>query len=179
MQLSKTAYYGDFAAYAIILAALIADIAMRADWAARARWAVALLIGAALWTLLEYILHRFVLHRVSIFASMHEVHHASPRAYVGTPTWASLAVLWLVFFLPAWLIVSFIVASGLITGVMLGFFWYGVLHHAIHFRRPRLLASRLPGLSYHHLRHHAPGNDGNFGVTTPLWDYLFGTVIQR
>ena len=29
----------------------------------------------------------------------------------------------------------------------------------------------------HHMRHHFMGEDGNFGVTTPLWDHVLDTRI--
>jgi sterol desaturase/sphingolipid hydroxylase (fatty acid hydroxylase superfamily) len=29
-----------------------------------------------------------------------------------------------------------------------------------------------------HMRHHYSPKHGNFGVTTPLWDRVFGTVIR-
>jgi sterol desaturase/sphingolipid hydroxylase (fatty acid hydroxylase superfamily) len=178
MRLSKTAYYADFAVYALGLCALIALAVLSTSWTQRLHWLAAFTAAAASWTLLEYLLHCFVLHRLSIFASMHAVHHASPRAYVGTPTWVSLGIIWLVFFVPAWLGVSFNVASGLTAGVMMGFLWYGIVHHVIHYRRPRLLAAWLPATTQRHLRHHHSAQPGNFGVTIPLWDYVFGTVID-
>src|ERR1022692_3093513 len=90
MQLSKTAYYADFAIYAIVLLVLISIAGLSADWAERLKWVAALTTGGATWTFLEYLLHRFVLHRLPIFTAMHAVHHASPRAFVGTPTWLTL-----------------------------------------------------------------------------------------
>jgi len=136
-------------------------------------------LGVFSWTLLEYLLHRFVLHRLPIVLDMHAAHHASPRALVGTPTWLSIAILWVVIFLPMWSRYSFNLASGVITGVMTGFLWYGIVHHAIHHRRPRFLASRLTASIHRHLVHHYSERPHNFGVTTPLWDYLFGTAAPR
>src|ERR1017187_8604960 len=62
MQLSKTAYYADFAIYAIVLLVLISIVGLSADWAERLKWVAALTTGGATWTFLEYLLHRFVLH---------------------------------------------------------------------------------------------------------------------
>jgi len=178
MQLTKTAYYADFVIYAAVIGLLTTIAAVSADWPQRLQWLMALATGGAAWTLLEYLLHRIVLHKVSMFAEMHAVHHASPRAFIGTPTWLTLAVLWTVFFLPVWLWLSFDIASGLIAGVMAGFLWYGILHHAIHHGRPRFLASLTPVCAFRHGRHHHSGKSGNFGVTTPFWDRVFGTVID-
>jgi sterol desaturase/sphingolipid hydroxylase (fatty acid hydroxylase superfamily) len=178
MQMSKTAYYTDFVVYGAVLGVLISAAALRAGSAQRVAWLVAFTVGAAAWTLLEYLLHRFVLHRLSIFSAMHGAHHASPRAYLGTPTWLSLGIFWLVIFLPAWSGFSLNIASGLTAGVMMGFLWYGILHHAIHHRRPRILASWVAAAAHRHLQHHYSGQPGNFGVTTLVWDYVFGTVVM-
>jgi sterol desaturase/sphingolipid hydroxylase (fatty acid hydroxylase superfamily) len=178
MRLSKTAYYADFALYAMVLSVLIPASTLSTSWTQRIHWFVAFTAAAASWTLLEYLLHWFVLHRLPIFSPMHAVHHASPRAYVGTPTWVTLGIIWLVVFVPTWRGVSFNVASGLTAGMMMGFLWYGIVHHAIHYRRPRLLASWIPAATRRHLRHHHSGQPGNFGVTIPLWDHVFGTVIH-
>ena len=179
MRLSKTAYHADFAIYAIVLGVLIAAAALSTNWVQRLHWFAAFTVAAASWTLLEYLLHRFLLHRVAPFAAMHGVHHDAPRAYVGTPTWVTLGIIWLSVFVPAWRGVSFNVASGLTAGVMMGFLWYGVVHHVIHYRRPRLLSAWMVATTHRHLRHHYSAQPGNFGVTIPLWDYVFGTYIAE
>ncbi len=178
MRMSKTAYYADFAIYAAVLGVLILVSVLGASWTQRLRWSAAFLSGAAGWTLLEYVLHRFVLHGRSTFAAMHAVHHSSPRAYVGTPTWATMGIIWLVFFVPAWHWISWNAASGLTAGIMMGFWVYAIMHHVIHYRRPRMLAAWLPAASRRHLRHHFSGQSGNFGVSIPIWDYVFRTAID-
>ena len=184
MRLSKTAYYADFAIHAAVVAVLLVLAALGPGWPERLHWVAAFLAGAVGWTLIEYLLHSFVLHGdsalASIFAPMHAVHHDSPRAYVGTPTWVSQAVFWLVIFLPTWACgASLNVASGATAGVIAGFLWYGVVHHTIHYRRPRLLMSWLSTTARRHMYHHYSTQAGNFGVTIALWDYLFGTVIAE
>ncbi len=177
MQLSKTAYYADFAIYALAVGTLLALAALSGDWRGRDAWLIASLAGFAAWTLLEYVLHRFVLHRVPLIAPMHGAHHISPRAFIGTPTWMTLALFLLVVFLPAWRGFSLNVASGLTAGVMAGFLWYGILHHSIHHGRPRAIASQFRELARRHRRHHYSRQSGNFGVTTGLWDWVFGTRL--
>lgn len=64
-------------------------------------WAAALLLGAPgpawpllatvlagypMWSVMEYALHRFVLHGMQPFRGMHELHHMRPGARIGTPT---------------------------------------------------------------------------------------------
>ena len=178
MHLSKTAYYADFAIYALMVVWLAILASLTPGWPQRLLWLAMFATGLALWTLLEYLLHRWVLHRVPLIAPLHTEHHRAPRALVGTPTWLSLAIIWGAFFLPLWRVGSFIIASGLTAGVMGAFLWYGVVHHVIHHGRPRALAAWLSDSKRRHLRHHFSSRPVNFGVTTALWDHLFGTADQ-
>ncbi len=177
MRLSKTAYYADFVIYAIVIGGLFSLSALGSRSWALLDWLVAAAAGMVVWTLMEYALHRFVLHRVPVIAAMHDVHHASPRALIGTPTWVTLTLFLVVVFLPAWRALSFNTSSGLTAGAMSGFLWYGILHHTIHHGRPRALASRLREIAHRHLRHHYSRRQGNFGVTTIFWDWVFGTRL--
>jgi sterol desaturase/sphingolipid hydroxylase (fatty acid hydroxylase superfamily) len=178
MRLSKTGYYADFVIYAAIVTTATIVTAWRSTAYETSIWLLAAVIGGAVWTLIEYILHRFVLHQIPVFAAMHDAHHQAPLAFVGTPTWLSLAFILGVVFLPAWALGSFLTASGLAAGVMAGFFWYGLVHHAIHYRKPRMLATRLLLASRRHAQHHYGRQPGNFGVTTSFWDHVFGTNLN-
>jgi sterol desaturase/sphingolipid hydroxylase (fatty acid hydroxylase superfamily) len=177
MRLSKTGYYADYVIYAAVLTAAAVMAGWRNSALENSIWLSAAAAGALAWTFFEYILHRFVLHRIPVFAAMHDAHHEAPLAFVGTPTWLSLSVILGFVFLPAWALGSFNMASGLTIGVMAGFFWYGIVHHAIHFRRPRMIAKRLILASRRHSQHHYATRSGNFGVTTSFWDRVFRTVL--
>jgi sterol desaturase/sphingolipid hydroxylase (fatty acid hydroxylase superfamily) len=107
---------------------------------------------------------------------MHGLHHASPLALIGTPTWMSVSILIFAVLIPAWLSLGFTVADGLTVGVMLGYLWYGTVHHVIHHRAGDS-SPYFNDLRAWHLRHHYSPKDGNFGVTTRFWDRVFGTVI--
>lgn len=178
MRLSKTGYYADFVIYATVVATATIATAWRDTAYESSIWLLAAAVGAVLWTLAEYIIHRFVLHRMPVFAAMHDAHHEAPLAFVGTPTWLSLSVIIGVVFLPAWALGSFNTACGLAIGTMAGFFWYGVVHHAIHYRRPRPIATHLLMASRRHAQHHYSSEPGNFGVTTSFWDHVFGTTLN-
>jgi sterol desaturase/sphingolipid hydroxylase (fatty acid hydroxylase superfamily) len=177
MRLSKTGYYADFAIYAGAMTAATVIAVWRDDIHELYVWLTAAVAGALGWTLIEYVLHRFVLHQMPVFARMHDAHHEAPLAFIGTPTWLSLGVVVGAVFTPAWALGSLNAAGGLTVGVMGGFFWYGVIHHAIHHRRPRLIARRLIVASRRHAQHHYALQSGNFGVTTSFWDRVFGTAI--
>jgi sterol desaturase/sphingolipid hydroxylase (fatty acid hydroxylase superfamily) len=174
----KVGYYADFIIYGLVVVALVA-FALWESRHDRLIWLAAAIAGAGSWTLVEYLLHRFVFHRMPLIADLHHAHHAVPRAYVGTPTWASLPILAGLIFVPTWRLFSLNVALGAISGLITGWLWYGIVHHVIHHRRPHRLAIALKVASHRHLLHHSPHLSGNFGVTTALWDYLFGTHISR
>jgi sterol desaturase/sphingolipid hydroxylase (fatty acid hydroxylase superfamily) len=70
------------------------------------------------------------------------------------------------------------IATGVTVGVMAGYVYYGLVHHLIHHRRGGASAGYLQGLRASHLRHHYSPQEGNFGVTTGIWDRVFGTVIR-
>jgi len=178
MQLSKLSYYSDFVVYPLVLIALTAINIRHVTWGVSgAEWLGASMAGWVLWTLAEYALHRIALHRMRYFSPMHGLHHASPLALIGTPSWISVAVLSGAILVPAWLCLGFSVADGLTVGVMLGYWWYGVVHHVIHHGANKS-PSYFNDLRAWHMRHHYSPKGGNFGVTTSVWDHVFGTAIR-
>ncbi len=179
MILSKTSYYADFWLYPPVLLGLAATGLAGADWRAVGVWAALVVAGFVFWTFLEYLLHRVALHYMPYFSPMHGVHHAAPLSYVGTPTWISFCVWGSFVFAPAWWVGGLPIATSLTFGVMLGYFWYGLVHHVIHHHRNSPTGTYFNGLRTWHLRHHYWPNQGNFGVTTSLWDRVFGTEIRR
>ena len=145
-------------------------------------------IGVFAWTLLEYGLHRFVFHiqiplpnphlREFVNAS-HLGHHASPRdpnKVLVRPLYG-LVVSTLLYGLMYLVSGSSFSAAGVITGVWAGFLYYEAVHYRVHFS--------LSGMGFvarqrrAHFYHHFTNNKRCFGVTSPLWDYVFGTALPR
>ncbi|MFI4889088.1 MAG: sterol desaturase family protein [Steroidobacterales bacterium] len=174
MRLNKFDYYSDYVAYPIVVGALGAAAVVADTRHDLLLWCGALACGFTLWTLAEYWIHRVVLHRMPYFSPMHGEHHADPMGLIGTPTWISLPTLGAAVLLPAWALLGLNVGSGLFVGVIGGYVWYGAVHHLIH-HQPRFGALR--ELRVRHLRHHYFPQRGNFGVTTSLWDFVFGTSL--
>ncbi len=179
MRLSKTAYYADFAIYGAVITAAVIYTGWQSNVHDMSIWLLTVAAGVLGWTLIEYVVHRYVFHMMPVFSPMHGAHHDAPLALVGTPTWVSLLVIFIGVFLPAWGLGSFGTATGLAVGVMIGFVWYGLVHHAIHHRHPRMIARRLIITSRRHAQHHYSTQPGNFGVTTLFWDRVFGTVLTN
>jgi sterol desaturase/sphingolipid hydroxylase (fatty acid hydroxylase superfamily) len=176
LEFSKTAYIVDFAVYlavpAVVLWALL-RFGPRSAWPDMAAVAVA---GLAGWTLLEYFLHRFVLHGVQPFKYWHEQHHLRPYALIGTPTVFSLLLFAIFVFVPAWLFGSVWTGAALSLGVIAGYAVYSWVHHAVHHWRAHAgWPKRRKQL--HAIHHHA--QDGcNYGVITAFWDRVFGTYVD-
>lgn len=178
MRLSKFLYFADFVFYPLAGVALIA-VALLKNEPLRWEQAVAGFAGGlALWSLVEYLIHRFALHGVRYFAAMHDMHHADPRALVGSPLWLSLGAMCAGSLLPLWLLIGLGTACTVTAGVMLGYIYFSLLHHVVHHRSARR-GTYLWRLKRRHARHHYGKTPCNFGVITSVWDRIFGTFCPE
>lgn len=170
----KFAYRADFALYALAVPALTVFLlwtAPSSHWLSASLWVLAGLGG---WTLIEYALHRFVLHGLRPFRTWHEAHHERPMALICAPTLFSAALIVVLVFLPAWAIGDVLRACSLTLGVLAGYLAYAITHHAAH--HWRVGGSWLIRRKRWHALHHHAGGAGCYGVTSPLWDHLFGSA---
>lgn len=141
--------------------------------------------GFVVWTLAEYFLHRFVFHWVNdtawgrrIHFLLHGVHHDFPndgdRLVMPLLTSVPLA---LIFY------TTFFLAFGGVTrgepffaGFAVGYLMYDGTHYAVHhFKQTSRIGKYV---KRHHMLHHHMDHDGGFGVSTPIWDFVFGTMPQ-
>mgnify|MGYP001308235412 CR=1 FL=1 len=136
-------------------------------------------VGAALWTLAEYLLHRFAMHALKgrgIMSREHLEHHVGSGWSFSNTTllsWAGVILVGAVLWAPiGWLLLG---APGLALGAgwCLGYAGYEHQHAMAHLRGPRGWYSTW--LRRHHFHHHFGHPLANHGVTTSLWDHLFGT----
>lgn len=141
-------------------------------------WMTVFFAGLVLWTLIEYLLHRLLFHHVPILAQIHERHHNSPDDLIGTPGWASAVIALVAVATPAVATLGFDLGTAVTAGMVTGYLWYVFIHYATHHWRPRR-GSYLYRARLHHARHHYVSQAGNFGVTTDIWDRVFGTAIER
>jgi len=175
VRLTKSGYYADFVFYPVFLL-LLAGAAFGRD--TPMNWLIWLLLcaaGVAAWTLLEYWLHRIAFHRMPMLRKLHDLHHAMPTAKIGTPTWVTAGLICGGMLLPLWWEGGFNLASGLTSGLAAGYLWYVTVHHAVHHWRQRP-GSYLHRAKRRHARHHYADQPCCFGVTTPLWDWVFHTL---
>jgi 4-hydroxysphinganine ceramide fatty acyl 2-hydroxylase len=139
------------------------------------------LLGILLWTLLEYLIHRYIFHYEptshlgkQLHYIVHGVHHDYPndaRRLVMPPSISvPLAVLFYILFF----LIFGRLAPGVFAGLVFGYVCYDMLHYATHhFPMKRGLWL---WLKQYHLRHHYKDDDAGFGISSPLWDFVFGTT---
>ena len=138
--------------------------------------------GVLVWTLFEYVLHRWVFHWTDdsrrarrIHFLLHGVHHDFPndKDRLVMPLGVSVP-LGVLFFLAFYGLFGISVAEPLFAGLVLGYLVYDGTHYAVHHFKPTTRVSRY--VKRHHMLHHHMDHDGGFGVSSPLWDLVFRTM---
>jgi len=139
--------------------------------------------GMIFWTFTEYILHRFLFHHhpntekgKRINYVLHGNHHEYPRdkERLFMPAVPSLMIASL-FFLVFYVVLGKY-AIPFFPGFMFGYLIYGSMHYAIHAWNPPF--KWMKGLWRNHHLHHYKENDLGFGVSSTLWDHVFGTMFD-
>ncbi|KAJ4702931.1 Fatty acid 2-hydroxylase [Melia azedarach] len=145
--------------------------------------ALALAGGVFIWTLMEYSLHRFFFHMKTtsywgntLHYLIHGCHHKHPmdglRLVFPPAATAILCVpLWILFKL----FTTPSVTPALFGGGLLGYIMYDITHYYLHHGKPSKGISHR--LKRYHLNHHFRVQNKGFGITSPLWDTLFGTFL--
>ena len=145
-----------------------------------------LLAGVVIWSFVEYVLHRFIFHfrprtswqeRLSFL--FHGVHHAQPQSKTRLvmPPPVSLP-LGLTFYGLFYLVLAVLIGrpawiAPVFAGFTLGYLAYDLTHYATHHFRMR--RGYFKHVRQHHWRHHTQTPDQRFGVSSPVWDWVFGT----
>ena len=175
MDQTRIGYYADLFFYPVFVSGLLLYDLNGRGFVLHGRWWLAVLGGAMLWTLVEYLLHRFVYHELAVVKELHGMHHEHPNDFVGAPIWVS--VIGFASLLAAFALLWGIeIACGVTTGLVAGYVAYLLMHDAVH--RWRLgERSWLRSYRLRHHYHHRSSPPGNFGVTTGVWDVVFGTAI--
>ena len=138
-------------------------------------------VGAFFFTLVEYLVHRYFYHmgtdsprKARLQYVFHGVHHDHPRdkkRLALPPLMSVLVAAMFVGIFYALLGNSGIAFGG---GFMTGYATYLLAHYAIHVYNPP--KNFLGVIWKHHNLHHYVGDTGAFGVSSPLWDHVFGTM---
>ncbi len=148
---------------------------------------LSVLLGIFLWTFAEYTLHRYVFHYHAKSATMkrlvflfHGIHHAQPQCKTRLVMPPAVSVpMAFVFYGLFYGIVDLTLGSPrlvdpLLAGFMAAYLVYDLIHYATHHIPMR--RGYLKFLKRYHMQHHYKTPDQRFGVSTPLWDIVFGTM---
>jgi 4-hydroxysphinganine ceramide fatty acyl 2-hydroxylase len=146
------------------------------------------IVGLGVWTLMEYLVHRFVLHvafpagkswtsRVlhRLFDASHADHHAQPfdGYHINGHLDTLLVAVWL---MPLSFLAPPYTASMAVAGLFAGYAAEEWAHHAMHFDNFRWRYFQY--VRRRHLYHHSRLGVGTaYGITSDLWDKVFGTRI--
>ncbi|MGK7396779.1 MAG: sterol desaturase family protein [Candidatus Cyclobacteriaceae bacterium M3_2C_046] len=142
------------------------------------------LIGLVLFTLAEYILHRYLYHlapssesRKKLQYTIHGIHHEYPNDKQRQAMPPIISVILAVVLFLLFLIIVGPYAFGFAPGFYIGYSIYLFIHYSIHaFSPPKNI---LKTLWIHHNIHHFKQSHRAYGVSSPLWDYVFGTMPEK
>ena len=140
-----------------------------------------IILGIFIWTITEYMLHRFVFHfqpkskiGEKLHFIFHGVHHDYPsdsRRLVMPPS-ASIPLALLFYFLFV-LILGDVLVFPFFAGFLAGYLFYDITHFAIH--HFNMHSKFWLAIKNHHMKHHYQDPSKGFGVSTPFWDAVIGT----
>jgi sterol desaturase/sphingolipid hydroxylase (fatty acid hydroxylase superfamily) len=144
-----------------------------------------LLLGIFVWSLAEYLLHRFVFHFVPkskwglrLHFVFHGVHHDYPNDMkrLVMPPSVSIPLAFLFYF-----IFSFILTPqhlyAFFPGFVIGYLFYDISHYALHhFNFKNKFWMRL---KKHHMLHHYSDASKGYGVSSPFWDKIFASDFLK
>lgn len=140
-----------------------------------------IIFGIIIWTITEYVLHRFVFHFTpktpfmeKIHFLFHGVHHDYPsdsRRLVMPPS-VSIPLAALFYFL-FYLILGRAYVAPFFVGFIAGYLFYDITHYAIH--HFNMHSKFWLAIKNNHMKHHYQNADKGYGVSSAIWDYVFKT----
>lgn len=139
---------------------------------------VAFLLGAFAWTFLEYVIHRFLGHwrPRNPFGMEHVAHHKKGDYFAPWYKKVGAAVLFSALLLPPGMLLLGTDGAAFVSGLIGCWMLYEVIHRLEHVTSGIGPYGRWA--RRHHFYHHFHDPTVNHGVTTPLWDVVFGTYVR-
>ena len=137
-------------------------------------------VGILSWTLLEYVIHRYVFHYEPktrwgklLHFIVHGVHHDYPNDATRLVMPPIISVPLAVVFYVLFMLTLGRFAPAALAGFGFGYVCYDSIHYATHHFAMKRGIWRW--LKQYHLRHHYQDDHAGYGVSSPLWDYVFKT----
>ena len=143
-----------------------------------------LFAGIFVFTFVEYLMHRHFFHmepdtpiKDKLQYGIHGVHHDYPRDKdrLAMPPFVSAAYAAILYLMFTLLMGDF--ALYFLPGFLLGYAGYLGVHYLVHVSNPPKNIFKV--LWVNHAIHHYKNPDTAFGVSSPLWDYLLGTLPKK
>lgn len=140
--------------------------------------------GLLAFTLVEYFMHKYFFHmepdtpsKDKLQYAIHGVHHDYPRDKdrLAMPPFISIAYALLFYIVFTFLMGEY--ALFFLPGFLLGYAAYLGVHYAVHAYQPPKNFMKI--LWVNHAVHHYKDPDCAFGVSSPLWDYILGTMPKK
>lgn len=141
-------------------------------------------LGMLVFTWVEYNVHRYIFHlapttqrRADFQYTMHGVHHEFPKdkTRLAMPPLLSITLSTILLLIFRLILGDF--AFSFLPGFLVGYAMYLSVHYMVHaYQPPR---NFLKVLWVNHAIHHYKDGEMVFGVSSPLWDYIYGTMGQN
>jgi sterol desaturase/sphingolipid hydroxylase (fatty acid hydroxylase superfamily) len=141
-------------------------------------------LGMVSFSWVEYNVHRHVFHmatytklRTKIQYIAHGVHHEFPKDKdrLAMPPLLSVTIATILLLLFRLILGDFVFSF--LPGFLVGYAAYLSVHYIVHAYQPPKNFFKV--LWVNHGMHHYKNGDIIFGVSSPLWDYIYGTMRQR
>ena len=144
-------------------------------------------LGLFYWTFFEYLLHRFGFHCeqflpdnryvITLHYLLHGIHHAYPmdslRLVFPPVLGITMAVLLKQGLYNALMPLPF--ADAFMAGKLVGYIWYDLFHYFSHHSQAK--DGYAAFMKRYHLAHHYKNPNLGFGVSSHIWDIVFGTKL--
>jgi len=141
-------------------------------------------LGLLTFSFVEYMMHKHFFHmepdtplKDKLQYNVHGVHHDYPKDKdrLAMPPFVSAAYAAILYLLFTLLMGDF--ALYFLPGFLLGYAGYLGVHYVVHVYTPPKNFFKI--LWVNHAIHHYKDPDAAFGVSSPLWDYLLGTLPKK
>jgi len=142
------------------------------------------LAGFFAFTFVEYMMHKHFFHmepdtpiKDKLQYTVHGVHHDYPKDKdrLAMPPFVSLA--YALIFYGVFTLIMGDYALYFLPGFVIGYASYLGVHYMVHAYQPP--KNFLKILWVNHAVHHYKDPDAAFGVSSPLWDYILGTMPKK
>lgn len=142
------------------------------------------LAGFLMFTLVEYMMHRFLFHlapsnekRKKFTYAVHGVHHDYPKDKDRLAMPIPMAIVVATAFFLLFRLILGNLAFGFLPGLYMGYAAYLWIHYMVHaFQPPN---NFWKALWVHHGIHHYKDSEKAFGVSSSFWDFVFGTMPKK